>query len=181
MVKLQLTAVCNHDPLGAFARLRSIGFNLLDDLHALYDLSKDDMLSIKPRSLGSTNEKLGTVGIGSSIGHAEDTGASVLELEVLVLELVAVDGLASSAVVVGEVSALAHEVGDDAVEGRALVPESLLSGAEGAEILSGLRHHIGPQLHDDPADGVATGSDVKKYTGTSHDFGQGCLRYLRIR
>ena len=39
------------------------------------------------------------------------------EGEVLVVELVAVDGLAASAVVVGEVTALAHELGDDAVEG----------------------------------------------------------------
>jgi len=179
--QLKLATVCDTDLLGAFARLRSIGFNLLDDFHAFDNLTKDDMLAIQPRSLGSANKELRTVGVGSSVGHAEDARAGVLELEVLVLELVAVDGLASSAVVVGEVSALAHEVGDDAVEGRALVPESLLSGAEGAEILSGLRHHIGPQLHDDPADGVATGSDVKKYTGTSHDFGQGCLRYLRIR
>jgi len=177
----KLTGVGNNDLLGTFPRLRSIGFNLLDDFHALDDLSEDNMLAIQPRSLGSADKELRTVGVGSSVGHAEDARAGVLELEVLVLELVAIDGLASSAVVVGEVSALAHEVGDDAVEGRALVPESLLSGAEGAEILSGLRHHIGPQLHDDPADGVATGSDVKKYTGTSHDFGQGCLRYLRIR
>jgi len=139
------------------------------------------MLAIQPRSLGSADKELRTVGVGSSVGHAEDAWAGVLELEVLVLELVAIDGLASSAVVVGEVSALAHEVGDDAVEGRALVPESLFSGAKGAEILSGLGHHIGPQLHDDSADGVATGSDVEVYTGTSHDFGQGCLRYLWIR
>jgi len=168
MVKLQLTAVCNHDPLGAFARLRSIGFNLLDDLHALYDLSKDDMLSIKPRSLGSTNEKLGTVGIGSSIGHAEDTGASVLELEVLVLELVAVDGLAAGPVVVGEVPPLAHEVGDDSVESRATVPKAFLSSAKGSEILSGLGNHVSPQLHDNSTDRHTTRSDVEIYTWTSH-------------
>jgi len=37
------------------------------------------------------------------------TGTGVLQLEVLVLELVAVDALATSAVVVGEVTTLAHE------------------------------------------------------------------------
>jgi hypothetical protein len=41
------------------------------------------------------------------------TGAGVLQGEVLVGELGAVDGLAASAVVVGEVTALAHEVLDD--------------------------------------------------------------------
>jgi hypothetical protein len=34
---------------------------------------------------------------GTSVGHGEDTGASVLQVEVLVLELLAVDGLATSA------------------------------------------------------------------------------------
>ncbi len=40
----------------------------------------------------------------------------MLQLEVLILKLVAIDGLATSAVVVGEVTTLAHELGDDAVE-----------------------------------------------------------------
>ena len=44
---------------------------------------------------------------------------------VLVRELLAVDGLAAGAVAGGEVAALAHEVGDDAVEGGALVVEGL--------------------------------------------------------
>jgi len=48
-------------------------------------------------------------------------------------------------VAAGEVTTLKHELGDDAVEGGALVVEglaraagSLLAGAEGAEVLSGL-------------------------------------------
>lgn len=45
------------------------------------------------------------------------TRASVLQGEVLVLELVSVDGLSAGAIVVGEVTTLAHEVGNDTVEG----------------------------------------------------------------
>jgi hypothetical protein len=48
-------------------------------------------------------------------------------------------------VAAGEVTALKHELGDDAVEGGALVVQSLaraagalLAGAESAEVLSGL-------------------------------------------
>ena len=41
----------------------------------------------------------------------------MLQLKVLVFKLVAINGLSSSAVVVGEVAALAHELGNDAVEG----------------------------------------------------------------
>ena len=70
----------------------------------------------------------------------------MLQAKVLVLELVAVDGLATSAVVVGEVATLAHEVGDHTVEGGALVTETFLSGAKGTEILSRLGHDISPQL-----------------------------------
>ena len=47
----------------------------------------------------------------------------VLEGEVLVGELLAVDGLAAGAVAAGEVATLAHELGDDAVEGGSLEVE----------------------------------------------------------
>ena len=104
------------------------------------------MLAIQPRSLGSAKEKLGSVGVGSSNGHAQDSRSGVLQLEVLVFELVAVDGLASSSVVVGEVSALAHEVGDHAVEGGSLVAHSLFTSAKSTEILGGPGDHIRSQL-----------------------------------
>ena len=63
------------------------------------------MLAVEPGGLGRADEELGAVGVGSGVGHGEDAGAGVLEAEVLVLELVAVDGLAAGAVVVGEVTA----------------------------------------------------------------------------
>ena len=75
-------------------------------------------------------------------------------LEVLVLELHAVDGLSAGAVVVGEVSSLAHELRDDAVEARALVVQrlaalahALLSGAQGTEVLRGLWDLVRKELH----------------------------------
>ena len=104
------------------------------------------MFAIQPRSLGSAKEKLGSVGVGSSIGHAQDSRSGVLQLEVFVFELVAVDGLASSSVVVGEVTALAHEVRDHAVEGGSLVTHSLFTSAKSTEILGGPGDHIRSQL-----------------------------------
>ena len=56
-------------------------------------------------------------------GIDEQTSSSVLKNEVLVGKLVAVDGLAARAVVVGEVTALAHEVRDHPV----MKPKSGLS------------------------------------------------------
>jgi hypothetical protein len=65
-------------------------------------------LTIEPRGLYGADEELRAVGVGASVGHGEDALASVLQLEVLVLELFSVDRLASSAVPVGEVTALRH-------------------------------------------------------------------------
>ena len=75
----------------------------------------------------------------------------MLQGEVLVGELLAVDGLATSAVVVGEVTTLQHELGDHTVEGGASVAEALLAGAESAEVLSGLGRNVLAELHDDTA------------------------------
>ena len=104
------------------------------------------MLAVEPGGLGGAEEELGAVGPGSGVGHGQDSGSLVLQSEVLVSELGAVDGLAPSAVVVGEVTTLAHEVGDDTVEGGALVSEPLLSSAESSEVLSSLGDNIVPQL-----------------------------------
>merc|ERR1712156_1027387 len=90
--------------------------DLLEGVHALDDLSEDDVFAVEPRGLGGAQEELAAVGVGAGVGHGEDAGAGVLQGEVLVLELHAVDRLAPGAVSGGEVSALAHEVGDDAVE-----------------------------------------------------------------
>lgn len=82
---------------------------------------------------------------------------SVVYLEVLVLELCSVDGLSTGSVVVGEVPALAHEVGDDAVERGGLVAVALLARAEGAEVLSSLGNDVLPELKYD-------GENVTLYT-----------------
>lgn len=55
------------------------------------------MLAIEPRGLDGADEELRAVGAGTGVGHGEDTGASVPQVEVLILELLAVDGLATSA------------------------------------------------------------------------------------
>ena len=66
----------------------------------------------------------------------------MLELEVLVGELLAVDALAASTVALGEVTALKHECLDHTVEARALVAVALLASAQGTEVLDGLRYRL---------------------------------------
>lgn len=62
----------------------------------------------------------------------------MFEGEVLVGELLTVDALASGAVLLGEVTTLEHELRNDTVEWGAGVAETLLAGAESAEVLSSL-------------------------------------------
>lgn len=97
--------------------------------------------------------------IGTSIGHGEKSWLGVLACKVLIGELLTVDGLAASTlfkcelpvrvywcwrtyVAASEVTTLKHELRDDAVECGARVTETLLTSAEGAEVLSGLWDYI---------------------------------------
>jgi len=129
------------------------------------------VLAIEPRSLDSGQKELRAVGVGTSIGHGEDTGTSVLQGKVLVSELLAVDGLSTSSVVVGEVSALAHEVGNDAMKGRALEAKALLAGAESAEVFSGAGNNVRAELHDDTSDLLAIGGNIEKDSWKGHFIG----------
>ncbi len=102
----------------------------------------------------------------------------MLQLEVLIGELVTVDGLATGTVVVGEVTTLepiggsiqtnqsrftdlgtwkihSHELGDDPVETRSGVTEALLTSAKSTEVGSGLWDYVIVELEDDAA-GVGT-------------------------
>lgn len=73
----------------------------------------------------------------------------MLQLEVLIFKLVAIDGLSTCAIVVGEVTALAHEVWDDSVESASLVSKTFFTGAQSTEVLSCLWDNISSQLQNE--------------------------------
>lgn len=121
---LDLTAV---DNLGLDSRADGAGggakgLNLLHDSHGLgvSDLAEDDVLAVEPGGDNGGDEELGAVAtererlrqcqsrrepcqpvvnlrVGTSVGHGEQTGAVVLVLEVLIGELLAVDGATTGA------------------------------------------------------------------------------------
>lgn len=62
------------------------------------------MVVVKPVGNDGGDEELRAVGVLASVGHRKQTGAVVLELEVLVFKLLAVNRLATSAVVAREVT-----------------------------------------------------------------------------
>ena len=88
------------------------------------------VLAVEPRARHCAQEELRAIGICPRICHAQDARPVVLQLEVLVGKHGAVNALATSAVTCREIAALAHELGDDAVEGRALELQGLASGSQ---------------------------------------------------
>ena len=105
----------------------------------------------------------------------------MLELEVLVGELVAVDGLSTSAVVVGElrsacgvewedwthVTALEHEAGDDSVEAGSGVAEAVLASAELSEVSGRLGDDVVVELEGDSARGGVWQGERSRYDASN--------------
>ena len=87
----------------------------------------------------------------------------MLENKVLIRKLVAIDGFSTRSIVVGEVPSLAHELGNDTVEGRSSITEALLSSAQGAEVFGSFGDYICPELHYDTSGWSASDADVKVY------------------
>lgn len=65
----------------------------------------------------------------------------------------------------GEVSALHHELGNDAVEATPLVPKARLPSAELAEVLSSLGHIVAIQAKHNATDVLAANGNVKEHLG----------------
>uniref|UniRef100_A0A672FY97 Uncharacterized protein n=1 Tax=Salarias fasciatus TaxID=181472 RepID=A0A672FY97_SALFA len=100
------------------------------------------------------DEELRVVGVTPLIGHRQDAGARVPHVEVFILKLAAVDGLASCAVALGDVSTLRHQrerLWYDPVEDGVPQPEALLSGTQSPEVLCRLGYNVGEELDSDAA------------------------------
>lgn len=86
----------------------------------------------------------------------------MLEQEIFIVKLGSIDGFASSAVVVGEISSLGHEVIDDAMEVRSLVSEALFVGAESSEVGRSFGHFLVEELKDQLAGLASPKIDVEE-------------------
>lgn len=150
-------------------RRRAEGLDLLHEVEAFDDLTEDDVGTIEPRGDDGGDEELGSVGVLSSVGHGKETGLGVLKVEVFISELLSVNGLSTGAVALGEVTSLQHEVGDDTVEARALVSESVLASAELTEVLSGLGDNLVVELEDDLSGVLAVDGDCEENVGHGDD------------
>ena len=71
-----MKVVCsqNGDLLAGLAIPRPAALQDCHNIHAVFHLAEDHMLAIQPLSLGSADEKPGTVCVGSSIAMDEKPG-----------------------------------------------------------------------------------------------------------
>lgn len=120
-----------------------------DNIHALDNLAKHDVATIQPVGLDGCDEELGSVGILACVGHGNDSGAGVVEVEVLVLELFTVNRSASSSIATSKVTSLNHELLDDTMEGRALVTIAMGTLGELKEVLGGPGDILSEKTDDD--------------------------------
>ena len=100
----------------------------------------------------------------------------MLQKEILILEVLAVDGLAASACSgMSKVTSLGHEAGDDTVNDRVCIMQrlssftmALLASAESAEIFAGLGRRI-EEIHGDTA-AFTSGSFISTDAYIKEDF-----------
>jgi len=135
--------------------------DLVDNFVSLEDFAKNDVSSVEPARGGGADEELGSVGIWTSVGHAEKALLGVLQLEVLIWEFFTIDGLATGAVVLGEVTALDHEVLDDTVEDRALISKALLASSQSSEVLGRLGDSLAIETDHDATHRLVAMVDIE--------------------
>lgn len=74
------------------------------------------MLAIQMRSSSEAHEELRAIASRTRVSHGHNTTPSVSVDEVFISKLGSVNTLATSSIVVGEISTLSHELGDDSME-----------------------------------------------------------------
>ena len=106
---LDLSTVTNGDLLAGLAIPEPKVLHGFHNIHASLHPVKDNELAIQPFSLGSADEKQGTVCVGASLCHGQDARTHMLQDETLIIKILPIDGLAISAFMAYEVTTLAHK------------------------------------------------------------------------
>mmetsp|Transcript_40132 Transcript_40132/g.76713 ORF Transcript_40132/g.76713 Transcript_40132/m.76713 type:complete len:214 (-) Transcript_40132:475-1116(-) len=140
------------------------------DIQSRRDLSKDGVLAVQMRSRVNQNAEVAGVGVGPAVGHGQQAGAVVFNLQasLVVLESAPEHTLGAS-------PRLVNELVYDAVEGfgfemvRRALPlapgghHALLPRAQGTEVLRRPRGSVRIQHKLDAADGLSINLNVEKH------------------
>jgi hypothetical protein len=136
-------------------------------IHALYNLTKDDMFAIEMWTLFQSDEELACIGVFATVRHRKHARVSMSALEVLIFELTIVDRVPSRAVLASDVTSLDHEVGDHSVHAVAQVVKfvpfftlAILSCTQATEVLSSKWRDVVKELNDDSTSGFGADSKV---------------------
>jgi len=126
--------------------------NCVDDVLPLEDLAEDGVFAVEPIGCDVGNEKLTAVGVRAGVRHGQ--GADLMFVRIVfyfVLEPVTRAAAAGP----GRIAALDHEVGNHAMEDRAVVK---FFAREKNEIVDRFRRVFGKEIaHDFPARGLERG------------------------
>ena len=126
------------------------------------------MLAIQTLSLGIADEKLRTVCVGASICHGQDAHTCMLQDEILIIKFLVIDGLATSTIMVCEVTTLAHKSWNYSVKAGTFITKSFLPSAQSTKVFYCLWNFVCKQLERDVAQGLAVDSEVKEHSGVDH-------------
>ena len=155
-----MSTVSNGDLLAGLAIPGPKALHGFHNIHALFHFAKDHMFAIQPLSLGSANEKLGTVCVGASICHGQDARTRMLQDKILIIKFLSIDGLATSAIMACEVTTLAHKSWNYSVKAGTFITKSFLPSAQSTEVFCCLWNFVCKQLEGDAAQGLAIDGDV---------------------
>ena len=132
--------------------VRHLTFDIVHKLHPLDHLPKDDVFPVQMGGGLGEDEELGTVGMGSGIGHTEQTGFGMGQGESFVFKrgpFSTVHRIGPGSVLVHNVSPLYHKVFHHTVERNVHV---FLVGTQLREIVCGSWSVFGEQADDETAD-----------------------------
>ena len=165
---LDLSTVSNGALLAGLAILGPKAFHGFHNIHALFHLAQNHMLAIQPLSLGSADEKLGPVCVGASICCGQDARTRVLQVEILIIKFLPIGGLATSAIMACEVTALAHKSRNYSVKAGRFITKAFLPSAQSTKVFCCLWNFACKQLEGDETQGFAVDGDVEEHGGVDH-------------
>ena len=116
-------------------------------------------------SLGSEDEKLGTICVEASICHGQDARTCMLQDEILIIKFLAVNGLATSTIRACDIPTLAYKSQNYSVKAGTFITRSFLPSALSMKVFCCLWNFVCKQLERDVAQGLAVNSDVKEWDG----------------